>query len=166
MEIADKSRIRNPYSSATRVYSPSRSSVAYAYEQAIPLPRRQEKQDAQHRQRLQPKEKLLSSGCKWALLLAMAVIAASSLVIVSRFANIAGSYAQINKLKAAINEAELRIRELNVSLECAVSIEDAKEAASRLGMAYPDASQYVRVGEPFDAKTTVQTGGAKEPEGA
>ncbi len=165
MEVAGRTRVRNTYTSATRVYSPSRSSIAYAYEPVIPLPQKQESQE-RPKPRRQPSEKLLTPGCRWALLLTMAVLATSSLIIVFRFANIAGSYAQINKMKSAISAAELRIRELNVSLECAVSINDAKEAARRFGMAYPDASQYVRVGEPFHADSMAENGGTVEEEGA
>lgn len=67
--------------------------------------------------------------------------------VVSRYSRIAGEYLVVNDLKTKIEETQLRVRTLNVELECAVSIQNVQDAAARLGMTYPQADQYVRVGD-------------------
>ncbi len=113
----------------------------------------------------------LSLGCRWTLLVTVIMLAAASLVVVSRFASIAEQYNQINQLKSDIQGAQLRIGALNVALECAVSIQDIQDAAQRFGMTYPTASQYVRAGDTLamkDSGTADTSAGddTAEPEGA
>lgn len=148
MEVANKRQAHSAYSSATRMYSPTKGSSAYAYAQeaAAPQPKRQPQAAPQPKARPKARPEL-SMGCKWALLCSLLLLAAASLAVVFRYADIASQYAVVNQLKSDIESAELRVKELNVKLECAVGIQDAQDAAVRFGMTYPTASQYVRAGD-------------------
>lgn len=170
MEVASKQHAQTAYSAATRVYSPTRGSSAYAYAQAAAAPQPQPQQRPQPKPRPQQRPQL-SLGCRWTLLVTVIMLAAASLVVVSRFASIAEQYNQINQLKSDIQGAQLRIGALNVALECAVSIQDIQDAAQRFGMTYPTASQYVRAGDTLamkDSGTADTSAGddTAEPEGA
>lgn len=149
MEVANKRQSQSAYSSATRTYSPTKGSSAYAYAQeaAAPQPKRQPPQPTPQPKPRSKARPELSAGCKWALLCSVLLLAAASLAVVFRYADIASQYAVVNQLRSDIESAELRVRELNVKLECAVSIQDAQDAAARFGMTYPTASQYVRAGD-------------------
>lgn len=174
MEVASKRHAHTAYSDATRVYSPTRGSSAYAYAQAAAAPQPQPQQQPQQHPQPKPRPQQrpqLSLGCRWALLVTVMMLAAASLVVVSRFASIAVQYSEVNQLKSDIENAQLRIGALNVALECAVSIQDIQDAAKRFGMTYPTASQYVRTGDTMlleddgaaDASARDDTA---EPEGA
>ena len=74
------------------------------------------------------------------------------LFTLSGYERISRAYADINALNSEIDLTELRINELEVQIECAVTIQDAQKVAEAYGMRYPDKDQYVRVGDalPFD----------------
>ncbi len=89
------------------------------------------------------------------------------------YERITRAYADINSLNTEIDETELRINELDVQIECAVTIQEAQQVAEEYGMQYPEKSQYVRIGDalPFsgaslaadDAATTDQGGDDAAP---
>ncbi len=148
MEVANKRQTHSAYSTATRMYSPTKGSSAYAYAQEAVAPEPKQAPQKAPRPKALPKVRSeLSLGCRWALLCSVLLLAAASLAVVFRYSDIASQYAVVNQLKSDIESAELRVRELNVKLECAVSIQDAQDAAARFGMTYPTASQYVRAGD-------------------
>lgn len=68
------------------------------------------------------------------------------LFMLTGYERITRAYADINTLNDEIEQTNLRITELDVQIECAVTIQDAQEAAERFGMRYPDPSQYVKSG--------------------
>lgn len=142
--------------SSTRVYSPTYGTSAYAYAEraaAVPQPVQPERRPEQQ-QRVQEKRRQkpqLSAGTKAALVFGILLMTCAGLFTIFRYHSIARQYAEVNALHADIENIELRIRELNVALECAVNIEDAKQAAQQSGMTYPAASQYVRVGDTLPA---------------
>lgn len=58
----------------------------------------------------------------------------------------------IYTLNSDIDDVKLEISALAVQIECAVSVQDAQEAATeRFGMQYPTQSQYVRIGSALPA---------------
>jgi hypothetical protein len=87
------------------------------------------------------------------------------LFTLSGYERISRAYADINALNAENDLTDLRINELQVQIECAVTIQDAQKVAEAYGMRYPEKSQYVRIGDPlpFDNSTppptTSPTGG-------
>ncbi len=60
------------------------------------------------------------------------------------YERISRAYADINALNTEIDSTELRINELDVQIECAVTIQDAQKVAEAYGMRYPEKSQYVK----------------------
>lgn len=69
------------------------------------------------------------------------ILAGMILFVLTGYERITRSYAAINTLNAAIDDAKLRISELNVAIECAVTIDQAENAALAAGMTYPTESQ-------------------------
>jgi len=84
------------------------------------------------------------------------------------YERISRAYADINTLNSEIDLTDLRINELEVQIECAVTIQDAQKVAEAYGMQYPEKSQYVKIGDalPFDNSTPAATdsAGATTPE--
>ena len=62
------------------------------------------------------------------------------------YERIARAYADINAINSAIESTKLRIKALDVQIECAVTIQDAQMTAETYGMRYPAQSQFVRIG--------------------
>ncbi len=75
------------------------------------------------------------------------------------YERIARAYADINALNTEIDTTNLRIIELEASIECAVTIQDAQQAAEQYGMRYPQQSQYVKIGDalPFSGQAPAAT---------
>ena len=161
MEVGKRNRSAQVRAASTRVYAPKLGATAYAYAQPAPAPAPERpKQAPNHTPRpavkTGPKAKKtpLTLGFKVASVLCVLLMGVSALTVIAGYENIASEYALVNTLKGDIKDAELRLAELNVDLECAVCIEQAKEAAVRLGMTYPTASQYVRAGEALPVTQT------------
>ena len=85
------------------------------------------------------------------------IFAGMVLFTLSGYERISRAYADINALNDEIDTTDLRINELNVQIECAVTIQDAQKVAEEYGMKYPDQSQYVRIGDPLPFDNTVPT---------
>lgn len=171
MEVAGNRHTRANYA-ASRIYSPTRGANAYAYAPAAapvqPVEQPKVAPKPQQRPVRQPRP-VLSTGCKAAMLFAVFTVAAACLLMVFRYARIANEYLEVNQIKTDIEAAQLRVRALNVELECAVSIQNVQEAAARLGMTYPTADQYVRAGDALPVAAGTQTsvnGAAAAAEGA
>jgi len=62
------------------------------------------------------------------------------------YERISRAYADINTINSAIEATKLRIKALDVQIECAVTIQDAQTTAESYGMRYPAQSQFVRIG--------------------
>ncbi|MBA4347795.1 MAG: hypothetical protein C0413_02970 [Clostridiales bacterium] len=80
------------------------------------------------------------------------IFAGMVLFTLSGYERISRAYADINALNNEIKLTDLRINELEVQIECAVTIQDAQKIAEAYGMQYPEKDQYVRIGDrlPFD----------------
>ena len=85
------------------------------------------------------------------------------LFTLSGYERISRAYADINALNNEIDLTDLRINELEVQIECAVTIQDAQKVAEAYGMRYPEKNQYVRIGDPlpFDNSLPSPTGSPK-----
>lgn len=169
MEVKGNAGSQTAYTMITRVYSPTRGSSAFAYAQtakaqaeAIPQPQRQPV--SQPRGKPAPQQKphpkvtqsprqrtrtQLSAGTRVSIVFCILVLSVALLFTIFRYHTISQQWAMVNNLSASIETAQLRIAELNVlvSLECAVDIQQAREAAARFGITYPEARQYVRAGD-------------------
>ena len=88
-----------------------------------------------------------SYGLMHKLLTTCAVLAAAAaiLLVMVRYADIAVQYAVVNEHKTTIEENNRTLAELEVRLNSAVSLEEAREAALAAGLGYPAASQIVSI---------------------
>ena len=139
----------------SRVYSYSRAATAEALPAEAPVPERarpsapqtphpaprtrvkkEPSPTAKRKQRFLPK--LMSFV---GIFLAAAVL----IFIVVRYSMIAEEYNGINSLKSEMEESRRRIAELQVKLDSAVDMEQARETASLAGFDYPTAEQIVDV---------------------
>lgn len=152
------------YATVTRVYSPTHGSSAYAYAQPAVAPQPNEEVRTPDRQAPKPaqmpRQKAkphLNAGCRMAMMFTIFVLGSVALLAVFRYHTIAEEYAKVHALQKSIEETQLRIRTLNVSLECAVDIQTLQDAAARMGMTYPSASQYVRAGDAVPVLERPQT---------
>jgi len=75
------------------------------------------------------------------------IFAGMVLFTLTGYERITRAYADINALNSEIEETDLRINELDVQIECAVTIQDAQAVAEAYGMQYPEQSQYVKIGD-------------------
>ena len=73
------------------------------------------------------------------------LLAGMLLFILSGYERISRAYADVNALNEEIELANLRIIGLDVEIECAVTIQDARQAAENAGMQYPDPEQLVKL---------------------
>jgi hypothetical protein len=81
------------------------------------------------------------------LILCGFIFAGMVLFTLAGYERITRAYADINALNDEIEETELRINELDVQIECAVTIQDAQAVAEQYGMQYPEQNQYVKIGD-------------------
>lgn len=108
----------------------------------------------------------MSSLGRVGLIISGFLFAGMVLFTLSGYERISRAYADINALNNESDTTDLRINELEVQIECAVTIQDAQKVAEAYGMRYPEKNQYVRIGDPlpFDnttpAPTTIPEGGA------
>lgn len=83
------------------------------------------------------------------LILCGFIFAGMVLFTLTGYERISRAYADINALNTEIDSTKLRINELEVQIECAVTIQDAQKVAEAYGMQYPEKSQYVKIGDPL-----------------
>ena len=72
-------------------------------------------------------------------------IAALLIILLVRYAIISQEYAVVNEIRDQIVACNREIDILNVQLNAAVSLDEAREAALEAGMGYPKADQIVRI---------------------
>lgn len=140
----------------SRVYSYSRTATAeklpYEDDESIPaqIPRVERKRHAAPQTRIMreatPAQKRKQRTLpKLVSIAGVVMIAAVMILLVLRYAQIATAYSNINSIKDDIEESQRRITELEVQLDEAVSIDEARLAAARSGLNYPTADQIVTV---------------------
>ena len=72
-------------------------------------------------------------------------VAALLIILLVRYAIISQEYAVVNEIRDQIVACSREIDILNVQLNAAVSLEEAREAALEAGMGYPQADQIGRI---------------------
>ena len=152
------------YAPVTRVYSHGATAVA-AQPAYRPQPREEQQPEVAPVQRPKQQQKVQAQPATSPLQRVLATIlicalAASLLFVLLRYERIADEYAVVNELKSDIEEANLSLAALNVELQLAVSLDNAKEVAQRMGMDYPTADQIHRVGAPLTASLDDNAGSA------
>lgn len=160
----DRKKGRSP---TTRLYMPTKEEQdayeARAAETRSTRPRSGAKSARESGVRVKKQES--SSLGRIGLIISGFLFAGMVLFTLSGYERISRAYADINALNAENDLTDLRINELQVQIECAVTIQDAQKVAEAYGMRYPEKSQYVRIGDPlpFDNSTppptTSPTGG-------
>ena len=85
------------------------------------------------------------------------ILSGMILFTLAGYERISRAYADINALNSEIESTDLRINELDVQIECAVTIQDAQKIAEAYGMRYPEKSQYVKIGDPLPFSGGVPT---------
>ena len=110
-------------------------------------PKVEEQQPVQQTQVQPAAQPVHSYGLMHKLLTTCAVLAAAAaiLLVMLRYADITAQYAIVNDYKTTIEENQRTLAELEVRLNSAVSLEQAREAALAAGLGYPAASQIVRI---------------------
>ncbi len=126
-------------SPAMRVYT---HRVHQREEEAQPVRQEQPQPTARPAQR-----PVHSYGLVQKLLTTCAILAAAAaiLLVMIRYADIAAQYAVVNDYKATIEANQRTLVELEVRLNSAVSLDEAREAALAAGLGYPAASQIVTI---------------------
>ena len=100
----------------------------------------------------------MSSAGRIGIMVCAFIFAGMLIFILSGYERISRAYSDINTLNNDIDEVKLHISALNVSIECAVTIDDAEKAALAAGMTYPSQSQIFTAGQTIPAPNTGNTG--------
>lgn len=159
MEIQFDNEPKRGSRPATKMYAPTRENVAYEYTPVTRVSDQPVFEDgdaprAAKRKRTETEIKLAS---RIGIVMCAFAFAGMVLFVLSGYERISRAYADINTLNSEIDERELRIKALEASIECAVTISDAQEAAEALGMRYPEQSQYVPAGSAVPLSGTAPT---------
>ena len=158
----DRKKGRSP---TTRLYMPTKEEQdayeARAAETRSTRPRSGVKSARESGVRVKKQES--STLGRIGLIISGFLFAGMVLFTLSGYERISRAYADINALNKEIELTELRINELEVQIECAVTIQDAQKVAEAYGMRYPENDQYVRIGDPlpFDNSLPSPTGSPK-----
>ena len=161
----DRKKGRSP---TTRLYMPTKEEQD-AYEARAAETRSTKTHSSAKKTResgVRVKKQESSSLGRIGLIISGFLFAGMVLFTLSGYERISRAYADINALNNESDLTDLRINELEVQIECAVTIQDAQKVAEAYGMRYPEKKQYVRIGDPlpFDnttpPPTTAPTGGA------
>lgn len=141
-------------SPTTRLYTPKKDSDA---EDTLRTPRAgstRKKPDEPHVRVDKPEMTVLG---RFGLILSGFILSGMILFTLAGYERISRAYADINALNSEIDSTSLRINELDVQIECAVTIQDAQAIAEAYGMRYPEKSQYVKIGDPLPFSGGVPT---------
>ncbi|MDD4075881.1 MAG: hypothetical protein PHC80_07300 [Eubacteriales bacterium] len=128
------------YMPATRVYS--HAAVMRAVREEKERSEREAKREARAAQNRVAREAALR---RFFMIVTVAVAAAAMLLVLIRYSQINNAYAEVNRLKTEIESTKLEIKSLNVELNSAVSLEEARDAATEAGLGYPKADQIIKV---------------------
>ncbi len=147
------------YMPATRVYS--NAAALRARREAVEAEiSRKKKIDRAARAKAAGREALR----KLFMVISAGVAMASILLMLIRYSNINHQYAAVNDLKSDIDTVKLEINALNVQLNSAVSLQEAREAAEGAGLGYPKGEQIITVESRNSQAKTVQNDLAEEIE--
>ena len=186
MEIEFDKKAKKSGSPGTRMYAPTKADKKAAREQAVKAKARRGKgvdpddtvvDEEGYRIRLSEDED--NPLARIGMIVSAFLLAGMVLFMLFGYEQISRAYADINTLNNEIELTKLRITALDVEIECAVTIQQAQEAAEAAGMRYPVQGQYLKIGEriPISGaapqtdttgaavpQTTPQGGDAAQPE--
>lgn len=137
----EKKKGRTP---STRIHLPNQEEEAAPEERA---PRTRAGKRIFHAPGVRVENPQITTLGRFGLIVSSFLFAGMVLFTLTGYERISRAYADINALKNEIESTKLRIRELDVQIECAVTIQDAQQVAEAYGMQYPEKSQYVRIGD-------------------
>jgi len=143
----------------TRLYMPNQEEEA---EQAPHASRRHASRRAAREPGVRVEKPEMTSLGRVGLIISGFIFAGMVLFTLAGYERISRAYADINALNNEKDLTKLRINELEVQIECAVTIQEAQKVAEAYGMRYPEKAQYVRIGDvlPFDGSTMAPTDNA------
>ena len=146
----------------TRLYMPNQEEQA---ERTQRTPRQRAGGRSSHEPGVRVQKSEMTSLGRIGLIISGFLFAGMVLFTLAGYERISRAYADINALNNEIDSTDLRINELDVKIECAVTIQDAQKVAEAYGMRYPEKSQYVRIGDPlpFDNAPPETTSGGTAP---
>ena len=149
------------YAPATRVYSQSAAAPAQqpADSPALPAEQRLKPDKSARTDPVARPRPAVNAGRIFLVTLSVLAGAALLILILVRYAMICQEYAVVNDLKEKIEESQREVAALNVQLNAAVSLEEARAAALEAGMEYPTAEQIIRI----QADGKAQSGGQSAP---
>lgn len=132
---------------ATKVYAPKKKTASRP---GGGKGRAREKTDATAEETGKGREpEPVTPASRIGIMLSGFLFAGMVLFTLTGYERISRAYADINTINSAIDETQLRIKALDVQIECAVTIQDAQDTAEAYGMQYPTQSQYVRADAPI-----------------
>lgn len=133
-------------SPTTRLYTPNKDADAQDTERT---PRRRVSRNTEHEPHVRVDKPEMTPLGRVGLIISGFILSGMVLFTLTGYERISRAYADINALNSEIETTNLRINELDVQIECAVTIQDAQTMAESYGMRYPDKSQYIRIGDPL-----------------
>lgn len=137
---ARKSEVEYAYLPATLVYSKAAAQRAREEEQAE-LARREQRSQRVSSVRVAGREAMR----KLSMMLCVAVAMGAILLVLMRYSGIAEAYGAVNELRDNIEQTRRTITALNVELNSAVSLQEARDAAEEAGLGYPRSDQIITV---------------------
>ena len=157
MEIQFDDKPESGKTPKTRLYAPGKKAEARAQEKSRKARQAAETVVDEDGFRIRVEEKEVKVASRVGLMFSGFLFAGMVLFTLSGYERIARAYADINTINNEIETTRLRIAELDVALECAVTIQEAQEAAEAYGMRYPTQDQYARIGSYIPISGTVTT---------
>ena len=149
MDIRFEEDRKNGKSPTTRLNIPTKEEVARATGATERTARVQTSARSAREPGVRVEKREISGLGRVGLIISGFLLAGMVLFTLAGYERISRAYADINTLNDEIELTELRINELDVQIECAVTIQDAQKVAEAYGMQYPEKSQYVKIGDPL-----------------
>ncbi len=137
--VAKKTAVKQKKAAKTKMYAPTGEQKAYKYKPTAGSRRKADESGEGRRERTVTEVTQLG---KFGMVFCAFIFSGMVLFVLMGYEKIARAYSDINTLNNSIDEAKLHIKELDVAIECAVTIDQAQEAAKKFNMQYPTKSQY------------------------
>ena len=166
MEIEFDERPKNGKPPKTRLYTPGKEPDATGrIKTSASRDRYQEEGfDDEEGFHIRVKSEEMTPLARIGLIFSGFLLAGMILFTLTGYERISRAYADINALNDEIELTNLRIVELDVKIECAVTIQDAQAWAEQHNMRYPEQAQYLKIGDYIPITGTL--GGTTDTAGA
>lgn len=153
--VAKKTAAKSAKVAKTKMYAPTGEQKAYKYK---PTGGSRKKEAASLEGRRERTVAEVTQLGKLGMVFCAFIFAGMVLFILMGYEKIARAYSDINTLNNSIDQSKLHIKELDVAIECAVTIDQAQQAAQKFNMQYPTKSQYQLEGGTIAITATTPTG--------